>query len=265
MRIKVLTENTASSPLFGCEHGLSLYIETDAGVKILFDMGQTDIFAENAKKLSVDLSLVDIAVLSHGHYDHGGGLLKFLDINSSSPIYVSRRAFGEYYNADGKYIGLDPSILDNGRIVLTDNNICLQDGIELLVGENFQPIEPITSYGLLEKINGLTFPDPFIHEQYLLIEENGKRILFSGCSHRGIFNIMQWCSPDVFVGGLHFMKLDADTDEGRSVLEGYAQRLLKYPCSYYTCHCTGVAQYEFLKKIMNNKINYISAGAELQI
>ena len=67
MRIKVLLENTASLPDFRTEHGLSLLIET-GNQRILFDMGQSDSFAENAEVLGADLSSVDAAVLSHGHY-----------------------------------------------------------------------------------------------------------------------------------------------------------------------------------------------------
>ena len=80
MQITALVENTSQDKKFGTEHGLSLYIE--AGFqKILFDMGQSGLFADNAKVLGISLSDVTIAVLSHGHYDHGGGLAKFLEIN----------------------------------------------------------------------------------------------------------------------------------------------------------------------------------------
>lgn len=71
MKFITLAENTCKSEEFEAEHGLSLYIEA-CGKKILFDMGQTDMFSRNAKKLGAELSDVDIAVLSHGHYDHGG-------------------------------------------------------------------------------------------------------------------------------------------------------------------------------------------------
>ena len=101
MKITVLTENTSSCGL-PCEHGLSLYIESN-GKRILFDTGQTALFAENAERLGIDLSAVDICVISHGHYDHGGGLGRFLEINDRAPVYLSRHAFGSYFNAKEKY------------------------------------------------------------------------------------------------------------------------------------------------------------------
>ena len=105
MKIISLLENTTRREDMLTEHGLSLYIETDTH-KILFDMGQTDAFYENAKTLGVDISAVDFAVVSHGHYDHGGGLAKFLEVNSHAPVYIMRDAFLPHYNAKGKYIGL---------------------------------------------------------------------------------------------------------------------------------------------------------------
>ena len=86
MKITALLENTASDCCMMTEHGLSLYIEAQ-GKKILFDMGQTDLFYKNALTLGIDLAEVDIAILSHGHYDHGGGLEKFLEINKKAPVY----------------------------------------------------------------------------------------------------------------------------------------------------------------------------------
>ena len=77
MKITVLLENTSTQSNLTAEHGLSLLIETKPHI-ILFDMGQSDAFAKNAERLGIDLALVDTAILSHGHYDHGGGLKAFL-------------------------------------------------------------------------------------------------------------------------------------------------------------------------------------------
>ena len=135
MKITVLTENTCPSGKYGSEHGLSLYIETQ-NKKILFDMGQTDIFAQNAKQLSVDLSLVDIAILSHGHYDHGGGLKAFCQLNDTAKICLRKGSFGDYValEEDGslRYIGLDPTLQAYAdRLVFTEERAQLDE--ELLI------------------------------------------------------------------------------------------------------------------------------------
>ena len=226
MRITALAENTSVSDNFGAEHGLSLYIETDKH-NILFDMGQTALFSENAEKLGIDLSMVDIAVLSHGHYDHGGGLKKFLSINDKAPVYINRYAFEPHYNGKEKYIGLDISLQDNERIIFTDDFYEIGQGLTLH-SCNYRPknIE-LGSLGLNMLINDRLLPDDFRHEQYLLIEENGRRILISGCSHKGILNIAEWFKPDVLVGGLHFSKLPLD-----DTLKGYADFLNGFATEY---------------------------------
>ena len=103
MKIVTLIENTACCEAFSCEHGLSLYIETEHH-KILFDAGQTGAFADNAQKLGIDLAAVDIAVLSHGHYDHSGGMERFLEINQKAKIYVNQNAVKPHYNGAGGYL-----------------------------------------------------------------------------------------------------------------------------------------------------------------
>ena len=129
MKITALTENTSENDL-ECEHGLSLFIETERHT-VLFDMGQSELFAVNAEKLGLDLKKVDIAVLSHGHYDHGGGLRKFLDINDRAKVYMSRYAFEPHYNGTEKYIGLDVGLKNRSQFVYTDGVMEIEDGFTL--------------------------------------------------------------------------------------------------------------------------------------
>lgn len=188
MRVAVLAENTAVSEDFSYEHGLSLYIESD-DKKILFDMGQSALFAENAIKLGIDLADVDFAVISHGHYDHAGGLKTFLDINSKAKVYIRRNAFCEHYNALHKYIGIDKSLEKSNRLVFTDDvfEICDRMTLYSCNDRNFRHSESSSEMWVLR--DGQFVPDEFFHEHYLLITEGEKRILFSGCSHKGIINI----------------------------------------------------------------------------
>ncbi len=256
MKITVLTENTAIDG-YGAEHGLSLFIETE-NKKILFDMGQTELFADNAEKLGIDLSDVDFAVLSHGHYDHGGGLAKLFEINGKAPVYMSPYAFEPHYNGREKYIGLDVSLKENPQIVFVGNKTVVSPGITIYdCGEN--PEHEIDSAGLTVRVGNDFLPEDFRHEQYLMIEENGKRVLISGCSHRGIINIAERFAPDMLIGGFHFSKLPTD-----DVLKGYAEYLGGFETEYYTCHCTGTEQYEFMKKHMEN-LGYLSAGQSVTV
>ena len=258
MRIISLVENTSVNDAIKAEHGLSLYIESK-NYKILFDMGQTDLFLKNAKKLGVDLSQVDIAILSHGHYDHGGGLEEFLKINKKAYVYVSQYAFDTYYNGTEKYIGLNLMLKENERIILTNGKVEVEEGITLYHCNDRVKRYDLGSFGLNVKRNQEYFPDDFRHEQYMLIEENGKQILFSGCSHKGILNIAEWFQPDVLIGGFHFSKLPLD-----DTLKDYAQYLEEFKTEYYTCHCTGVEQFSFMKQFMS-RLFYLSAGQIHQI
>ena len=258
MKITALTENTSINENIGAEHGLSLYIETD-GHKILFDMGQTDMFERNAKTLCIDLSEVDIAVLSHGHYDHGGGLARFLEINKKAPVYVNEYAFEPHYNGTQKYIGLDISLKNNSRLIFTSDVYKINDSMTLFSCNENRKSYDLGSFGLNMIQDGKFMPDDFRHEQYLLINENGKNVLISGCSHKGIMNITEWFKPDVLIGGFHFSKLALD-----KTLENYAETLDKYNTNFYTCHCTGMEQYVFMKKYMS-RLEYLSAGQEIII
>ena len=256
MKIITLMENTTVDPNLASEHGLSLYVETQ-GIKILFDAGETGAFADNAEKLGVDLSQVDFAVLSHGHKDHSGGLLRFLELNDHAPIYVSSYVYDGQHNAAGNYIGPDPALRSRfrsyGEICHPAPNVTLE-----CPKEAFGRI-PLDTAGLQRTERGTLIPEDFRHEQYMRIREGEQEILFSGCSHRGVINIAEKYRPDILIGGFHYMKREPES------LTPEAQALLELPTQYYTGHCTGEAQYAFLKNQMGARLHYLSTGSTLQL
>ena len=257
MRIVTLVENTSCSDSIKAEHGLSLYIETQCH-KILFDMGQSGAFARNAQMLGVDISKVDFAVLSHGHYDHGGGLETFLRLNEKAPVYLHRSAFGDHFNGTQKYIGLDQSVKHHSRLIFTEGKIQIAPGIELFdCNHRYWCFD---SYGLNRMKDGEYIPDDFCHEQYLQITEGEKSILISGCSHKGIVNIAEYFRPQVLIGGFHLNKLE-DTEKLRSI----AQRLMAADMRYYTGHCTGDKQFSVMKEIMGDALQSVSAGTVIEV
>lgn len=258
MKIYCLIENTKSSDNFECEHGLSFFIDTGTH-KILFDMGASDKYIENAKRLGLDLSQVDFAIISHGHYDHGGGIKAFLEINEKAKIYMSKHAFEPHYNANRKYIGLDTSIKDSERIIFTENSVNIDTGVKILCYNDKKPSYKNDSFGQSVFENGEYINEDYRHEQYLMIENNGKRVLFTGCSHKGILNIVNWIESDYIIGGFHFSKMELD-----KMLEIRASYLGTFDCQFLTCHCTGKEQFEFMKQFANN-IKYIASGEFIEI
>jgi 7,8-dihydropterin-6-yl-methyl-4-(beta-D-ribofuranosyl)aminobenzene 5'-phosphate synthase len=263
VKISVLMENTPYAEGFASEHGLSLFIET-RNHRILFDMGQSDGFIANAERLQIDLATVDLAVISHGHYDHGGGLPHFLACNGKAPVYVNRRAFEPYYAQGGLFVGLNPAYANHPQIVPVDDYLSVADGITLYSCNALPRPHPMDCYGLSALQNGKPVPDTFLHEQYLLIRENGRTVVVSGCSHKGVLNILQWLKPDVFIGGFHYMEVDPAGPDV-SVLDEAAAVLRQQDTRYYTCHCTGLEQYAYLKKQAGASLAYIAAGQVLEL
>ena len=259
MKIHVLVENTANSPELVAEHGLSLLIET-GGKRILFDTGASGAFAANAEHMGIDLREVDIAVLSHGHYDHGGGLAHFLALNSHATVWVSPLAFAPHFNASGKDIGIAPELQQHNQIQTSPTPvIALAPGITLHQAPDMPMTFPCAGNGMETVTNGIRTADTFQHEQYLLLEENNRRVLISGCSHRGLLNISTYFQPDVLIGGFHYMRA------GEETLRHAAEQLQKQPTIYYTGHCTGEAAFHYLKERLGNRLHAFRTGDTIEL
>lgn len=133
MKIVNLMENTPG--VDGClyEHGLSFYIETGHH-KLLMDTGASEATLVNARKLGIDLKAIDTVVLSHGHYDHSGGILAFVRENPHARIYMRRSAAMDYYHVDPdscRYIGIDKRILELPGLVPVDGDLRIDEELYL--------------------------------------------------------------------------------------------------------------------------------------
>ena len=264
MKITALMENTGDSEKIITEHGLSLYVETDKH-KVLFDTGRSDAFLSNAQTLGIDLKQVDIAVVSHGHFDHTGGLKAFLELNRDAAVYMQCGVFIPHYNRVGKYIGVDQDLRDNARIQFVKDRLDIDDGLKIETYHGQRIYLKVQNYGMTEEIDGTRTADQFLHEQYLIITEGDKKVLLSGCSHRGICNIVQWAASEyvqTVIGGFHFMQLEP---ERFSEMAETAEKLLEYPITYYTCHCTGLEQYKYIKEKMGERVQYMKSGQCMEI
>jgi len=267
--IKTLVENTSISKDFGNEHGLSLYIKTKK-FKILFDVGASGLFLQNAKKLDVNIADVDFLVISHGHYDHGGGLKTFFQENSTATVYLHQQAFEKHYalRSTGKpeLIGLDADLKQNSQIIFSSDYYSIDKGVWLFSNITQKEPRPKSNCGLLTEHNGQTIDDRFAHEQNLVVEENGKTLLVTGCAHNGIINILEHFQklkgqmPDYVIGGFHLSSRTGGNEDSDTI-DRIGEYLMGTKAKFYTCHCTGIEPYKRLKSVMGDSIDYLSAGS----
>lgn len=278
MKIVNLIENTEGSA--GCvyAHGLSFYVETDKH-KLLVDLGPSDDTLKNAKQLGIDLSQVDTVILSHGHYDHSGGIMAFSKINPEALIYMQKSAGGDYYADNGesaakeryRYIGIDKEIMNLSQVKTVQGDHRIDDELELITVKERTHKLPFTNKRLLIKKNDEYKRDDFKHEQYLVISKDDKKILISGCAHNGILSILDAYKekygsyPDAVISGFHLMKKTEYTDEELIEVTEIGRELKKYPTMFYTCHCTGEPAFKIMKQSMGEQLIYVHSGDQVTV
>jgi len=239
--VTTLIENRKINDVEGVvtENGLSLYIERH-GQTILFDTGGSDKFIRNAEKLGVDLKNVDIVVISHGHMDHVGGLPYFLELNNKAIVYMNKKAQNS------------PEL----KNVLSRMENEYSNRIQSI--DEFTEIAKDT-YILTEiKGNGL-------NEIVLLLKDRFGVVLFTGCSHSGILNIIEAVTkefPNVFIkavfGGFHL------SGQSSNEVERLGKQMYNFHIGkIYTGHCTGIKAYLILKSFLGAKVEYLATGSRI--
>lgn len=273
MRILNLIENTPGVP--GClyEHGLSFYIETERH-RLLVDTGATDAFLRNAEQLGVDLGQVDTVILSHGHYDHSGGLLAFAQRNPKARIWIQQGAGEAYYHKNGtleKYIGIDPRIRELPQVEWVDGDRRIDEELFLFGHVTGRRLWPLGNRELMLKKGSAFEQDAFLHEQYLVLEERGKHVLISGCAHNGILNILDryreiyGTAPDAVISGFHMSRKPDYSQADLELVRQTGEELRRLPVRFYTGHCTGDVPYGILKEVMGEQLSYVHSGEEVRL
>lgn len=269
--ITTVVENTVRQKDLLAEHGLSFYIKKD-NVEIIFDTGQGHCLKPNADILKIDFQRTSHAILSHGHYDHTGGLKSLLDENNKIKIHGHPDAFSTKYKKDNnKYIeiGLPPEsknsmgkaeIIYNRGAVEIEKNIFLTGEIPPYSG--FE--KDNTEFYIYDKYNKRYKNDTFRDEQALWIKTSKGLVVISGCAHCGIINTLEYISKLVnerifaVIGGTHL--LNADEERMFKTAEKIKEMEIKF---FETCHCTGLDSYVYLKKELGGRISYLFTGSML--
>jgi len=264
LKFTVLVENTAPRGL-ECEHGLSICANVD-GRDILIDTGASDMFARNAQKLGIDLAGVQALILTHGHDDHAGGVIKFASINRYAKIYAHEGFDGDYFNALGKYIGVDKRIANLRQLVVTRGETVVDEHVRVFGG--FRSTPSGDNLLLRRRVGNDLIQDDFAHEQGVVMWEGDTKVLVTGCAHNGVENMISRARelygelPDVVISGFHLRHVD---ESRREEVEAMAYRLRETGITFYTGHCTSDTAYAYMKPILGEKLQSITTGTVITL
>ena len=266
MKIIPLVENVVYTHGIKAEHGLCIYIETDS-TKILFDTGQSGLFLENAKRLHISIEDIDVLILSHGHYDHTGGLYEFIAQNTKAVIYAKKDICTPKFHADGRTIGTPykPEMLEN-RMTYLDSITHIDSQLSIIPNISiYFELDTHFSKMFVQSLDGL-IEDTFTDELFVVLHSSESISIITACSHRGITNICK-TAQEIFkkpiysvIGGFHTK--DADNLQYELISQFCNTNAISY---IGVCHCTGVEMFARMKQDIVAKVEYVYTGKYIEL
>lgn len=245
LKIIQLVENTVNGPGLLGEHGNSFFIEADV-YKLLFDTGQGLTLRHNSERLDIPVKSIQSIVVSHGHYDHMGGLTEALDMTGPIDLYLHPEALGKKFNRNGRDIGAPMTDVTNihsqtREIIYTSKPTEITTGIHV-TGE-------IPRNHVIEDTGGPFYIDQerihsdlLIDDQALFIETLQGVVVLLGCGHSGVINTLEYVQAltggkpiRAVIGGMHLLNAAVE----RLAFTGDALDHLSIPYLAPN-HCTGV-------------------------
>jgi len=267
MRVTLLVDNLARNGLRS-EHGLSFLVETEEGF-VLFDTGQSDAWLHNLKALGHKPAAITAVAISHGHYDHTGGLPDVARESPGARFFAHRECFTPKFarlNGIKRYVGVpgDATPL-RGRFELNRTSTDVAPGVTLS-GE--VPLEvPVALYTRFLTGDEEMRQDTFEDEQCVILQNGDRTAVLVGCAHRGIENnilaamaVAGVSRIDMVAGGFHLG--DAEEDRLES-LSGFLSGIDigQIAC----CHCTGMDAYFYLSSMFGSRVTVGRAGMTWEI
>ncbi len=269
LSITILVDNHSPDNTRGTEHGLSFWIEAD-GFRLLFDTGQSNLMFDNGVLSGCDPAHADALVLSHGHYDHTGGVARLLELRQDLPIYchpgVLIPRYSRRHEGSMKPVGISrPAAMELMRreqsIRWVNSSRYLADGIGCT-----GVLSRTTAF---EDTGGDFFLDPLGKQSDLIeddlslwIETTDGVVVITGCCHSGIVNTLS-CVRQItgcrsfhrIIGGLHLVNA---TEKRIDATIGYLRT--EQWDSMVPCHCTGTVAVEALRREFSGRVEQGYAG-----
>ncbi len=221
VKITFLVENTVPTPGWQGEYGFAALVTVDEK-SYLFDTGSADALFANAGRIGLSLSNIDGIIVSHGHFDHTGGIIKSLQLSDKKVIYAHSNIFadryvnmGDAYHPIGSLAGQEDIVKSGGQLVFTDNFTEISPNIYLT---GFIP--RVTDFedagGNFKVKQGNNYKDDIIEDDMaLVIDHPDGLIVMSGCAHAGIINTLEYIRGKMdnkrilaFLGGTHLISAD---------------------------------------------------------
>ncbi len=274
MKVTVLVENTVYHGGLFAEHGLSLLIEVGERV-ILFDTGQSAAFLHNMERMEIDPAIVTDVIISHGHYDHAGGLAAFLETGSDARIILTRGMFARRYHVrqgQHRYIGMPEELRErlssSDRVYFAHDVSQLADHIWIITDiPQRNPIETVDDPFVVFDEHDQEVPDDLNDEQALVIKTPSGLAVFTGCGHRGVINTLSYAvqaagedNIALVMGGFHL--INASNQRINWTIDRMRDKQVDH---VVPLHCTGpFARMQFYRTL-GDRVHFYSTGERFEL